>query len=139
MYSLLFSSIIIILSQDFPHISSLRSELLQESGVVFVQKSHIINLIFQQCNTLQAHTKCETSVFFRVNAAHFKDMGVNHTAAQDLDPAGSFTETASFASALEAGNIHLCAWLCEREVVGTEFRLSLRSEQFFGKLLQSTL
>ena len=61
------------------------------------------------------------------------------TTAKDFDPAGAFTETASFSAALEAGNIHLCTGLCEREMMRSEFCLCLRSEQFLCKLFQSSL
>ena len=66
-------------------------------------------------------------------------MRMHHAAAEDLDPAGSFAEAASFSAAFETAHIHLCARLCEREMVRTEFRLCLCTEQFFGKHLQRSL
>ena len=53
---------------------------------------------------------------------------MNHTAAKDFNPAGTFTETAAFTTTLETGYIHLCAWLCEREVMWSELSFCLRSE-----------
>ena len=73
------------------------------------------------------------------DAAHSQHVGMNGTASQDLDPAGAFAETASFASAFEAGYVHLSAGLCKREMMGTEFRLCLRSEKLFGELFQGSL
>src|SRR5699024_10211773 len=66
-------------------------------------------------------------------------MRMYHAAAQDLDPAGTCAETAAFASVFKAGYVHLCTWLCKREVMRTEFCLGLRSEKFFGKFFQSSL
>ena len=45
---------------------------------------------------------------------------MNHTTAKDFDPSGTFTETAAFTATLEAGYIHLCTWLCEREMMWSE-------------------
>ena len=64
---------------------------------------------------------------------------MNHAAAQNLDPAGTLTETAAGTSALETGYIHLGARLREREMVRTELYLCLRPEQLLGKLRQRSL
>ena len=50
---------------------------------------------FRQRDTLQSYTKSKAGVFLRIDAAHFKYMGMNHTTAKDLDPAAAFTETAA--------------------------------------------
>ena len=63
---------------------------------------------------------------------------MNHTTAKDFNPAGTFTETAAFSAAFEAGNINLCTWLCKREVMWSEFCLCLRSEEFLCKHLKSS-
>ena len=113
-------------------------ELFQETDVVFVQQSHVVNLIFQKCDTLQTYAESKAGVFFRIDTAHFKYMGMNHTAAEDLNPAAALAETAAASAAFEAGHIHLGAGLREGEVMGTEFRLGLRSEKLFRELCQST-
>ena len=64
---------------------------------------------------------------------------MNHTTAKNFNPAGTFTETAAFSAAFEAGNINLSARLCEREMMRTELGLCLRSEQLFCKLLKGSL
>ena len=61
---------------------------------------------------------------------------MHHTAAKNLNPARPLAETASLPSALEAGNVHLRAWLRKREMMGTELRLRIRPEQLFRKYLQ---
>ena len=116
----------------------LLSELFQETDVVFVQQSHVVNLIFQKCDTLQTYAESKAGVLFGIDAAHFKYMGMNHTAAEDLNPAAALAETAAGSAAFEAGHIHLGAGLREGEVMGTEFRLGLRSEKLFRELCQST-
>ena len=64
---------------------------------------------------------------------------MNHTTPKNLNPAAALAETASLTAAFEAGNVYLCTRLCEREVMGTEFRLCVLSEQLFCKLLQGSL
>ena len=66
-------------------------------------------------------------------------MGMDHAAAQDLNPAGAFAEPAALSAALEAGYVHLGAGLREGEMVGTEFYLRLRSEHLSGKFCQGSL
>src|SRR5699024_1825273 len=99
------------------------SELFQEPVVVLIQQTHIVDFIFQQRDTLQPHAESKSGVHFRVDTAHLEHMGMHHAASQDLDPAGSLTETASLSAAFKAGNIHLGAGLCEREMVRTELGL----------------
>ena len=114
-------------------------ELFQESAVVLIEKTHIIDLIFQKCDTLQTYTKGKSCILIRIDPAHTENIRMNHTTAKDFDPAGTFTETAAFSAAFEAGNINLSARLCEREMMRTEFGLCLRSEQLFCKLLKGSL
>ena len=64
---------------------------------------------------------------------------MNHAAAQNLDPALALTEPAALAAALEAAYVHLCAGLCEREMVRPELGLGIRSEKLLGELLQRAL
>ena len=99
----------------------MKSELLQETDVVLIKQTHIINLIFQKRNTLQTYAECKTSVLFRINSTHAKYIGMNCSTAKDFDPAGSFTETTAFSATFEAGNINLCTWFCKWEVMWSEF------------------
>ena len=62
-----------------------------------------------------------------------------HTAAQNLNPALSLTETATLSLTLKAGHIHLSGRLCKGEVVGTKLGLGICSKKLLGKLLQSSL
>ena len=66
-------------------------------------------------------------------------MRMHHAAAEDLDPALALAEPAALATAFEAGDIHLCGRLREREMVRTEFGFRPLAKQFFGKYIQSPL
>ena len=74
----------------------------------------------------------------RINSTHAKYIGMNCSTAKDFNPAGSFTETAAFSAAFEAGNINLCTWLCKREVMWSEFCFGFWSEKFFCKYFKSS-
>ena len=65
----------------------------------------IVDLVFQKRNSLKTHAESKACILVRVDAAHSQHVGMNRTASQDLDPAGAFAETASFASAFEAGYV----------------------------------
>ena len=48
-------------------------------------------------------------------------------------------ETAALATTLEAGNIYFCTWLCEWEVMRSEFNLCIFTKEFLCEQRQSTL
>jgi hypothetical protein len=52
---------------------------------------------------------------------------MNHTAAEDLDPAFALTEAASLALTFKAGNVHLRGRLRKRKMMGTELNLNILS------------
>ena len=114
-------------------------ELFQETDIVFIQQTHVVNFIFKQSNTLQSHSKCESRILIRVNTAHLQYMGVYHTASQNLYPARTLAEPAARTAAFETGHIHLGAGLGKWEVVGAELHLCLRPEQLSGEFSQRSL
>ena len=65
---------------DCVHIA-LTGLLPQKPDIVFIQKPHIIDFVFQQRDPFQAHAKRESCIFFRIDAAHFQNVGVYHAAA----------------------------------------------------------
>ena len=87
-------------------LSPLLLELFYETHVVFIEKSDVVDSVFEHGYTLNAHTESETGVLFGINAAYLENGGMYHSTAQDLDPAGSLAYSASLASALEAGHVH---------------------------------
>ena len=114
-------------------------ELFQETDVVFIQQTHVVNFILKQGNTLQSHAKCESGIRVRVNTAHLQYMGVHHAASQNLYPARPLTEPAARTAAFETGHIHLGAGFRKGEVMGTELYLCLRPEQLSGEFSQRSL
>ena len=76
-----------------------RFELFQESDVVLEIESQVAHLVFEHSNALNAHTEGETSVFLAVDAAVFQHVGVNHSAAQNLEPSSALADVAAFAAA----------------------------------------
>ena len=75
----------------------------------------IVNVVLEHCNSLNAHTECKAAVFLGVDATVAKNVGVNHSCAEDLDPALALTKTAALTSAHKAGDIYLGRGLCEGE------------------------
>ena len=104
------------------------SELFQETDIVLIQQTHVINLILKQRNTLKANAKSKSGIPVRVNAAHLQHMGMDHAAAQDLNPAGASAETSALSAAFKARYVHLGTRLREWEMMGAELNLCLRSE-----------
>ena len=76
-------------------------------------------MILEHKDSLNTHTECKSAIFFRVNSAVTKHVGVNHTRTENLDPTLALAKTASLAATCEAGNVNLSRWLGKREVVGT--------------------
>ena len=56
-------------------------ELFQETDIVFIQQTHVVNFIFQQGDPLQAHAEGKTGIFLRVDIAHLQNVGMHHAAA----------------------------------------------------------
>ena len=78
--------------------------------------TQVIDLPLQHCNTLNTHSKCESGVFLAVNAGGFKHIRIHHSAAENLQPAGSLADVATLAVADVATYVHLGGRLGEREV-----------------------
>src|SRR5882724_2840448 len=92
----------------------LLSKLLQKPHIPLIEQLNIINPILQHGDALNAHTKGEAADLRGVVTAAFnrlEDIGVNHAASQQLDPAARLAQTAAFAPAFEAGDLHVCAGL----------------------------
>ena len=114
-------------------------ELFQEPDIVLVKKSHVVDLVLEQRNTLEAHTKGKSLVFIGIDTAHLENMGMNLTATEDLDPTLALAETATLAVALKAGYIHLSRRLRKGEVMGSELDLDIISEHPASELSKSSL
>ena len=119
--------------------NSCSAELIDETDIIFIEKTHIIDFVLQECNAFKAYAKSKAAVFFRIEPAHFKDMRMYHAAAKDLNPSGAFAEAASFASAFEAGNVHFGRRFRRWEMMRTELCLCIRTEELFCENIKSTL
>ena len=91
---------------------------------------------FSSRNTLYAHAKGKSANFFGIVAAHFQHARMNHTAAENFQPAGLLTHPAAMTAALRAGHIHFRTRLREREEAWTQTNLRLRAEHLLYELQQ---
>ena len=80
-------------------------------------------VVAQGRDALGANTKGEAGVLLGVDAAVDQDVGVDHAAAQDLDPAAVLAEVAALAAAHVAAHVHLAGRLGEGEEVRAIARL----------------
>ena len=112
---------------------------MQESNVVLIEQTDIVDLEAAHNHTLQTDAEGVAGVFIRVDAAHLKHLGVNHAAAEDLDPALALAERAAFTVAAVALDIHLRRRLGEREVMRTETNNRVLAVQLLCEQLENAL
>src|SRR5437899_9505652 len=101
------------------------SKLTQESQVIGPEISDVVDAIHQQRDALHAHAEGEPAKPIRIVAAVCEHHGMHHTRAHDLQPAGAFTQAASFARTDHAIHVHFDARLGEREVAGANAYLPI--------------
>src|SRR4030042_48108 len=75
----------------------LTSELLQETQIVGVEDANILDPVAEHGDAFDAHTEGEARVPFGIVADLSQDLRMDHTAAQDLQPAGVSAGTAALA------------------------------------------
>ena len=117
----------------------LKSELLEETGVVFINQTHIVNAVIFHGNSLNAHTESKAAVFVGIYTAVGENVGVYHTCAEDLYPALVLAYTTALSATYEAGYVYLCGGLGKGEVVGTEAELCVVTEKCLCKGLEHSL
>ena len=61
-------------------------ELFQETNIVLVEEAHVVDLVFEKGDPFKSYPECKSSVFFRIDSAHFEYVWVNHTTAEDFNP-----------------------------------------------------
>ena len=103
------------------------------------EHAQVAHLIFQVGDTLYAHTKGIAAIDGGVDATLFEHVGVNHTASQNLYPAGVLAEAAALAATDEARDVHLGTGFCEGEVAGTQANLRVGAEHLAGEAEQHLL
>src|SRR5579862_2852264 len=109
------------------------SELLQEPDVVIEQQSNIVDAVAEHSNALDPHAESIAAVTLFFIPNEIIDIGIDHAAAKDFEPAGLLAYPASFAFAKETCNIHLRARLGKREITGTETIFQIRTIELFCK------
>ena len=108
-------------------------EFLQEAGVVLGEHAEVGDAVLQVGDALHAHAEGIAAVDRRVDAALLQHVGVDHTAAQNLYPAGVLAEATALTTADEARDVHLGTRFCEGEVTGTQADLRVGTEHLLGK------
>ena len=88
---------------------------------------------------VQGPEEGKAGVFVGVDAAVLQHLRVYHAGAQNLNPAFTFAQAASFAAALKAAHIHFGGRLGIREVVRTETHARSLAVQLFNKHFQRAL
>src|SRR5690606_34681135 len=117
-------------------LNQLRLKLAQETHIVLGEEPQIFDFVFQVRDTFYPHTKSETTVFLRIDAAIFKHVGVDHTTAQYLYPTTSLAHCTSFALTDGTTDIHLRGWFGKWEVRWAEAHLGIVTEKLLHKIVQ---
>ena len=74
-------------------------ELVEEAHVVLEVEAEVTHTILQHCDTLNSHTKGKARIDLRVDTVGLQDIRIYHTAAHNLQPAGTLTYRATLATA----------------------------------------
>ncbi len=96
-------------------------KLLQKSDVTLVEQLNVVNSIFQNGNSLHSHAESESRKLGRVIIHETEYIGIDHAAAEQLNPSAGFAvRTAvavppSRAPTEEARNLDVGAWFGEGE------------------------
>lgn len=78
--------------------------------------TEVVDLPFQHRDSLEAHAESESAVFLAVYPGSLEDVRVDHSATQDLKPAGTLAYVATLSMADIATDIDLAGGLGEREI-----------------------
>src|ERR1035438_8088745 len=96
-------------------------KLFQKSYIALKEQLNVIYSVFQNCDAFYAHAEGEAGNFCRVVIYKAEDVGVDHAAAEEFDPSAGLAVAAgsavadAFAIAEDATDLHVGAWLGERE------------------------
>jgi len=113
-----------------------RPKLFQKPYIIFKKQSYIINLIFEHGYPFNSHPKSETGINLRINSTVIKNIGINHSTSQDLNPSGIFADTATFSPTNKAGDIHLCRGLCKWEIGWPKTDACIFTKQLMSKIIK---
>src|SRR5437763_4451067 len=79
-------------------------KLFEKAQIVFEKQPDVLHPVAQDGHALDADPPCESGVALRIVAHRFEYRGMDHPAAEDLDPAGPLAHRASRAVALPAAD-----------------------------------
>lgn len=111
-------------------------KLAEEADIVLGEETQVLHAVFEVGDTLDTHTERITAVLFAVDAAGFQHIRIHHAAAEDLHPAGSFAERATYSAADITRDIHFGTGFGEGEIGRTKTNLRFGSEHLFGEIEQ---
>src|SRR5258706_8113776 len=114
-------------------------ELLEESDITLEEHLNVVDAVVHHSQALAAHSKSETRNPGWVVAVIFdeaEDVGIDHAAAHEFDPAGLFTGAAAFAAADDAADGDVGAGLGKREERREETGLHAGAEQGFHGVVE---
>ena len=118
-------------------VSSLK--FLQESSVVLREHSQVAHAILEIGDSLDTHTKGVSAIYLAVDAALLEDIGIDHTATEDLNPSGVLAESATLAAADMARDVHLGTRFGEGEIARTKANLGVGTKHLAGKRQKNLL
>ena len=108
-------------------IHALHRELAQEAQVVFVEDADIGKSEAQRRDAVDTHAEGEPLPFLRVVTDGAQDVGVDHAAAEHLDPA------------VAGVGVQLRRRFGEGEIAGPQAGDGLRTEQRLGEVIEGSL
>ena len=82
-------------------------EFGEEAKVVLEIVAKVVDLPFEHCYTFQTHSEGETAILLAVDSGCLEDVGIDHSAAHDLKPAGTLANVATLAVADVAADVDL--------------------------------
>src|SRR5271168_573009 len=116
-------------------------ELAQKAHVILEKDLDIVDSVLQHGQTVHAHSEREAVYFFGVVVDEAVDGGIDHTRAEEFDPAGAFAFCAgdagsggAAAAAENTGNIKFHRRFRERKITGTKTRVHAGAEELFDEI-----
>ncbi len=101
-------------------------ELLQEAHIALVEQLDLFDFVLQDRDAFDAHAEGEALNLRRVVTVLFhkvEDVGIDHAATQQFNPAAVLALAATLAATEDAAHLHVGAGFGEREERWVEARL----------------
>src|SRR4051794_9018625 len=121
--------------------ADLLNELIQKPHIPGIELADLADAVLHHCDPFHAHAESKTGDYFGVIGRLLlrregEHGGIDHSAAQQLDPAGLLALPAAFSAAKDATDLHVGTGLGEREERGEEARLHRRSKQRLHRMVE---